>query len=118
MFPVLLPIEYIEACTIPGQIVYEPFSGSGTTIIAGEMTGRHIYAIELSPAYTDVACMRWANFTGKTPILDADGRTFVEVMAERQPNAKLKASVTVGSSTSGTKTTRKPKAKAGTSPPT
>jgi DNA modification methylase len=69
----------------PGQAVYEPFSGSGTTIIAGEMEGRSIHAIELNPAYVDVAVTRWQNFTGQTAMLEGDGRTFAEVMAERQP---------------------------------
>lgn len=45
----------IENNSSPGQAIYEPFSGSGTTIIAGEATGRHVYAIELNPAYVDVA---------------------------------------------------------------
>ena len=49
----------------PGQAVYEPFSGSGTTIIAGEMEGRHIYAMEISPAFVDVAVRRWEDFTGQ-----------------------------------------------------
>lgn len=69
----------IENNSSPGQAVYEPFSGSGTTIIAGEMTGRHVYAIELSPAYVDVAVKRWQDFTGKQAILEGDGRTFDEV---------------------------------------
>jgi DNA modification methylase len=50
----------------PGDAVYEPFSGSGTTIIACEMEGRVCYAIELSPAYVDVAVKRWETFTGKS----------------------------------------------------
>lgn len=83
----------IENNSSPGQAVYKPFSGSGTTIIAGEMTGRHVYAIELSPAYVDVAITRWAAFTGKTPILDATGQTFAEVAAERLPGQTPKASV-------------------------
>jgi len=53
----------------PGDAVYEPFSGSGTTIIAAEQTGRTCYAIELSPAYVDVAVKRWENFTGQTAVL-------------------------------------------------
>jgi DNA modification methylase len=67
----------------PGQAVYEPFSGSGTTIIAGEMTGRHVYAIELNPAYVDVAVKRWQEFTGQKATLDGDGRTFEEIDAAR-----------------------------------
>jgi len=69
----------IENNSSPGQAVYEPFSGSGTTIIAGETTGRHIYAIELSPAYVDVAVTRWQNFTGQKAIHEATGKTFDEM---------------------------------------
>lgn len=67
----------------PGQAVYEPFSGSGTTIIAGEMTGRHVYAIELNPAYVDVAVKRWQDFTGQKATLEGDGRTFDEIDTAR-----------------------------------
>ena len=67
----------------PGQAVYEPFCGSGTTIIAAEMTGRACHGIELSPAYVDVAVERWQAETGRNAILDGDGRTFAEVRTER-----------------------------------
>jgi DNA modification methylase len=73
----------IENNSSPGQAVYEPFSGSGTTIIAGEMTGRHIYAIELNPAYVDVAVTRWQEFTGQTASNEATGKTFDEMKADR-----------------------------------
>ncbi|MGE0417711.1 MAG: DNA modification methylase [Acetobacteraceae bacterium] len=63
----------------PGQAVYEPFSGSGTTLIAAEMSGRVCHAIELDPAYVDVALQRWEAFTGKDAVLEADGRSFKEV---------------------------------------
>jgi len=66
----------IENNSSPGQAVYEPFSGSGTTIIAGEMTGRSIYAIELSPAYVDVAVKRWQDFTGEQAVLEGSGEKF------------------------------------------
>ncbi len=66
----------IENNSSPGQAIYEPFSGSGTTIIACEMTGRHCYAVELSPAYVDVAVQRWQDFTGKQATLESDGRLF------------------------------------------
>jgi DNA modification methylase len=55
----------MESFTSLNAIVADPFSGSGTTIIAGEMTGRYVYAMELSPAYCDVAVNRWQDFTGK-----------------------------------------------------
>jgi DNA modification methylase len=73
----------IENNSKPGDAVYEPFSGSGTTIIAGEQTHRKVYAIELNPAYVDVAVTRWQNFAGKEAILVDDGRTFAQVQAER-----------------------------------
>jgi DNA modification methylase len=56
----------IENNSSPGQAVYDPFVGSGTTIIAAEMTGRACHAIEISPQYCDVAVTRWQNFTGQT----------------------------------------------------
>jgi len=73
----------IENNSSPGQAVYEPFSGSGTTIIAGEMTGRCVYAIELNPAYVDMAVIRWQNFTGQTATLEATGQPFAETEGER-----------------------------------
>jgi DNA modification methylase len=73
----------IENNSSAGQAVYEPFSGSGTTIIAGEMTGRSIHAIELSPAYVDVAIERWQAFTGKTATLEGEGHTFAEMKEAR-----------------------------------
>lgn len=76
----------IENNSSAGQAVYEPFSGSGTTIIAAEMTGRICHAIELSPAYVDVAVTRWERFTGQQATLEADGRTFDEIAASRAPH--------------------------------
>ncbi|MDQ5980050.1 MAG: hypothetical protein QG602_3025, partial [Verrucomicrobiota bacterium] len=73
----------IENNSAPGDAVYEPFSGSGTTIIAGEQTGRRVYAVELNPPYVDIAVARWQTFTGKQATLDGDGRTFDEIAAER-----------------------------------
>ena len=55
----------IENNSSAGQAVYEPFSGSGTTIIAAEMAGRVCHAIELNPEYVDIAIKRWEDFTGK-----------------------------------------------------
>lgn len=81
----------IENNSSLGQAVYEPFSGSGTTIIAGEITGRCVFAIELNPAYVDVAVTRWQNFTGQAATLGETGETFLEVMARRNPSAKVTA---------------------------
>ena len=73
----------IENNSSPGQAVYEPFSGPGTTIIAAEMTGRACHAVELSRANVDVAAKRWQAFTGQEPTLEGDGRIFAQVEAER-----------------------------------
>jgi DNA modification methylase len=67
----------------PGQAIYEPFSGSGSTLIACEITGRNCHAVELSPAYVDVAVLRWQKFTGGIATLEGDGRSFDEVAAAR-----------------------------------
>jgi DNA modification methylase len=74
----------IENNSSPGQAVYEPFSGSGTTIIAAEQTGRCCYAIELNPAYVDVAVKRWQDFTGQQATLEATGQTFADLTAQRE----------------------------------
>lgn len=70
----------------PGQAVYDPFLGSGTTLIAGEMEGRHVYGMELSPAYVDVIIRRWQEFTGKDAVLDCPESmwTFTEIEANRK----------------------------------
>nr|WP_309501782.1 DNA methyltransferase [uncultured Roseovarius sp.] len=66
-----------------GQAVYEPFSGSGTTIIAAESCGRVCHAMELDPAYVDVAVMRWQNLTGQAARLAGSDSSFVDVSDER-----------------------------------
>jgi DNA modification methylase len=71
----------IENNSSVGQAVYEPFSGSGTTIIAAETVGRCCHAIELNPAYVDMAVKRWQDFTGMQATLESDGRTFAECSA-------------------------------------
>jgi len=73
----------IENNSSPGQAIYDPFSGSGTTIIAAEMTGRSCLAIDIDPAYVDVSVLRWQAFTGEDARLDQDRRSFTEVAAER-----------------------------------
>jgi DNA modification methylase len=78
----------IENNSEPGDAVYEPFSGSGTTIIAAEMTGRRCFAIELNAAYVDVAIRRWQDFTGEAAVLDG-GSTFAEVAIERASETAL-----------------------------
>lgn len=69
----------------PGDSVYEPFLGSGTTLIAAQQADRRAYAMEIDPGYVDVAVQRWQEFTGLTAILQSDGHSFAEIAAERRP---------------------------------
>lgn len=64
-FPVEFPKGYIDACTNPGDWVYEPFCGSGTTLIACEKTNRKCLAMELDQHYCDVIITRWETMTNK-----------------------------------------------------
>jgi hypothetical protein len=72
-FPVGLPGWFIKAFTDPGDVVYEPFAGSGSTIIAAEKESRVCVAVEISPAYCDIICRRYQELTGTKPILEATG---------------------------------------------
>lgn len=74
----------IENNSAPGDAVYDPFLGSGTTLIAAEMTGRRCYGMEISPAYCDVIVRRWQEFTGKTATLAESGQTFEQVAKQRK----------------------------------
>lgn len=62
-FPVGLPAEYIKAMSDPGDIIIEPFGGSGTTLIACHQLGRKCRTMELEPKYVDVIIKRWEDFT-------------------------------------------------------
>lgn len=86
--PCAKPIRFwtwlLERTSEPGGIIYEPFSGSGTTLVASELTGRICHAIELSPAYVDVAVKRWQDATGKLATHAQTGLTFAELSEERR----------------------------------
>lgn len=84
VFPVALPKFVIEAYTDAGDIVFEPFGGSGTTMLAAERTGRVCRTIELAPEYVDVAVRRFQQNHPDIPVtLLATGQTFDEVAAAR-----------------------------------
>ena len=69
----------------PGQAVYEPFLGSGTTLIAAQSTGRVCYGIEVDPLFVDVAIKRWQAFTGEKAMRLGDGEPFdVEHLSQPQ----------------------------------
>ena len=73
----------MEQHTKRGAVVLEPFSGSGSQIIAAEKLGRKCRAVEISPAFVDVALRRWQGATGKTAQLDGTGKSFEDVARER-----------------------------------
>jgi DNA modification methylase len=81
--PVELMRRPILNHTKRGELVYEPFLGSGTTLAAAEVTERVCYGIELDPKYVDVTVQRWQGLSEKDATLEGDGRTFEEVKAGR-----------------------------------
>jgi DNA modification methylase len=81
--PVELMRKPIVNHTKRGAAVYDPFLGSGTTLIAAEMTERACYGMEIDPKYADVIVQRWQEFAGGTATLEADGRSFEQIKAER-----------------------------------
>lgn len=84
VFPVALPEFVIEAYTDAGGILYEPFGGSGTTILAAQRTGRVARAVEIAPEYVDVAIKRWQQNHPDQPVtLVATGQTFEEIAQAR-----------------------------------
>jgi DNA modification methylase len=84
VFPVKLPEFVMRAYSDEGAVVYEPFAGSGTTLVAGERVGRTVRAIELAPTYVDVALLRWRQLFPDQPItLDGGGQSFEEIAAAR-----------------------------------
>lgn len=80
-YPIGIPEGCIKHLTSVGEIAYEPFSGSGTTLIACEQLNRRCYAIEIEPRYVDVAIRRWQKLTNKHATID--GKTWADVAAER-----------------------------------
>jgi DNA modification methylase len=81
--PVELMRRPILNHTKPGELVYEPFLGSGTTLAAAEVTKRVCYGLELDPKYVDVVVERWQGLSGKKATLEGDGRTFEAVAQDR-----------------------------------
>ena len=78
LHPTMKPVELVERAlrnsSRPGDVVLDPFGGSGTTLIAAEKSGRVARLIELDPKYADVIVRRWEDFTGKEAIREAAGQ--------------------------------------------
>jgi DNA modification methylase len=81
--PVALVAEAIKDCSRRGEIVLDPFAGSGTTLIAAAKTGRRARVIEFDPAYCDQIVRRFEQVTGKPATLAANGQSFETVAEER-----------------------------------
>jgi DNA modification methylase len=74
----------------PGQAIYEPFLGSGTTLIAAQSSGRVCLAIEIDPLFVDLAIRRWQAFTGEKAMRESDGAHFETLdPATRPPEPAL-----------------------------
>ena len=75
----------MEAFSNAGEVVYEPFNGSGTSILAAEQCGRKCRAVELSPEYVDVSIKRFKqHYPDVAVLLSGTGQTFEEVTKERE----------------------------------
>jgi DNA modification methylase len=85
--PVELISRLIRLYTAVGDSVFEPYCGSGTTIIAAEMLGRRCLAFELDPVFADLAVRRWEKFAKQKATLQGTKRSFDQVVKERSPKA-------------------------------
>lgn len=85
--PTALIADILKDCTKRGDLVLDPFAGSGTVFLAAERTGRVARGIELDPAYVDVAIRRWQELTGKEATLVETGETFDDTAADRAAKA-------------------------------
>jgi DNA modification methylase len=87
LHPTMKPVELVERAiensSRKGNLVLDPFGGSGSTLIAAENLGRKARLIELDPTYADVIVRRWQTYTGRSAELDQDGRSFDQIVAER-----------------------------------
>jgi DNA modification methylase len=89
--PTAKPVELVERAIENSSrirdVVLDPFAGSGTTLIACQRRKRRARLMELDPGYADVICQRWQQYTGKSAVLQAEGRTFVEISRQRRKKA-------------------------------
>jgi DNA modification methylase len=81
--PVELMRRPILNNSLRGDIIYDPFLGSGTTLVAGQNTERVCFALDIDPRYVDMSIGRWQKITSQVAVLASDGRTFDQIAAER-----------------------------------
>jgi DNA modification methylase len=89
--PVELMRRPILNHTKPGELVYDPFLGSGTTLAAAELTERVCYGLELDPKYVDVIVQRWQNLAAEEATLEGHGATFEQAKFGRLQEAEARA---------------------------
>jgi len=94
--PVALVVDAIKDCSRRGEIVFDPFVGSGTTIIAAQKSRRAARTMEIDPAYVDVAIRRWQNLTGELAVHASVKRTFSKIAAERSTQPHLATNDSLG----------------------
>ena len=84
LHPTMKPVELVERAirnsSRPGDVVLDPFGGSGTTLIAAEKSGRQARLIELDPKYCDVVVRRWQEYAGAQAVREADGVKFDDLV--------------------------------------
>ena len=87
LHPTMKPVGLVERAlhnsSQRGDLVFDPFGGSGTTLIAAERTARRAALLELDPQYVDVIVERWQRFTGDVAVLDGEDRTFDDMRTAR-----------------------------------
>jgi hypothetical protein len=84
--PATLIAEHLQHWTPTGLHVFDPFCGSGSSLVASEIAGRRCYAVELDPRFCDVAVTRWQTFTGKVATRESDGQPFTPSQASNDPD--------------------------------
>ena len=95
LHPTMKPVELVERAirnsSRPGNVVLDPFGGSGTTLIAAEKSGRLARLIELDPKYVDVIVRRWQDWTGKQATRESDGVAFDDLSGLRETRVEVAA---------------------------
>jgi DNA modification methylase len=89
MKPVALIEQAIQNSSRQGDVVLDPFGGSGSTLIACQKTGREARLVEIDPLYIDCILRRWQDFTGREAVLEGDGRSFAAVAGEREQGVRV-----------------------------
>ena len=82
--PAAMLADALLDITQRGDVVLDPFLGSGSTLVAAEMTGRVCYGVEIDPLYVDVIIRRYEALTGRSGILQGTGETFAELAGSRR----------------------------------